>query len=49
MVTRKKIVKAIAVKEFKTKGERPKQWPLAFCGLGGLIIRISNNLRDEGK
>jgi hypothetical protein len=44
MVTKKEIVKAIAVIEFKTKGkvktkeERQKQWPPAFCGLSGLIV-----------
>jgi hypothetical protein len=53
MVTKKEIVKAIAVKEFKTKGkvktkgERQKQWPLAFCGLSGLIVQVRNNLRDK--
>jgi hypothetical protein len=53
MVTKKEIVKANTVKEFKTKGkvktkgERPKQWPLAFCGLSSLIVQVRNNLRDE--
>jgi hypothetical protein len=53
MVTKREIVKAIAVKEFKTKGkiktkgERQKQWPPAFCGLSSLIIWVRNNLRDE--